>query len=348
MESPVSGKNILAGAVISGLLLGGVNAYVVKEFGFSTTTAIKDAVISLQFWLLGALIIGNTIRFYFPKQSRIVFFFGLVVSMTAVWAVLTGFMLHFVQRRVHGYGAFFEMSLPVRIAFTLLLFTALSMIFAFLNMLQEQHLVEQRNQEAQNLAKQTELNNLQEKLHPHFLFNSLNSINALVGIKPENARKMVQQLSDFLRSTLKRDSREWITLGQELDYLSIYLDIEKVRFGHRLQTNIIADAEIADCRLPPFILLPILENAIKFGLYDTLDAVAIRVDCAMDNGMLRITVTNPFDPETRGDVKGTGFGLKAVGRRLYLLFQRPDLLHTDMHDNIFTTTVFIPQSAWSK
>ena len=238
MGNPYTGKSIVMGATIAGLILGGVNTYVVEQFGFSTATALKDALVSLQFWILGAIIIGNTIRFYFPKQSRIVFFTGLVITLTAVWAVLTGLLLHVVQKKVVSYNEFFELSLPVRIAFTLILFTALAMIFAFLNTLNDQYLSEQRNAEAQSLAKQTELNNLQEKLHPHFLFNSLNSINALVATQPENARNMVQQLSDFLRSTLKRDSQEWIELSQELEYLSLYLDIEKVRFGHRLQTEI--------------------------------------------------------------------------------------------------------------
>ncbi|MCU0403755.1 MAG: histidine kinase [Chitinophagaceae bacterium] len=343
MENPYSGKSIIIGAVISGLILGGVNTYVVKQFGFSTTSALKDAVVSLQFWFLGALIIGNTIRFYFPKQSRIIFFFGLVVTLTALWSVLTGFTLHFVQRRILGYSDFFELSLPVRVAFTLLLFTALSMIFAFLNILNEQHLSEQRNLEAQNLARETELNNLQEKLHPHFLFNSLNSINALVAIQPENARKMVQQLSDFLRSTLKRDSKEWVNLSKELEYLSLYLEIEKVRFGHRLQSNISLEESTEACKLPPFILLPILENAIKFGLYDTLDEVLIELKINCSQGMLTIEVSNPFDPETAGNRKGTGYGLKAVNRRLFLLFGRTDLLQTKAEGNIFTTKVLIPQ-----
>jgi LytS/YehU family sensor histidine kinase len=249
-----------------------------------------------------------------------------------------------VQRRTLGYSDFFELSLPVRVAFTLLLFTALSMFFAFLNILNEQHLSEKRNLEAQRLARETELNNLQEKLHPHFLFNSLNSINALVAIRPENARKMVQQLSDFLRSTLKKDSNEWINLNHELEYLSLYLDIEKVRFGHRLQTNISLEPAVSDCKLPPFILLPILENAIKFGLYDTLDDVLISLKMNCSQNMLVIEVSNPFDPETAANRKGTGYGLKAVNRRLFLLFGRTDLLHTTAEGNIFTTTVFIPQN----
>lgn len=338
-------KSTLIGTLISILVLGGVNTYVVQKFGYSTSTALKDAMVSLQFWILGALIIGNTIRFYFPRQSRIVFFSGLVVSLTALWAVLTGFILLFVQRNVEGYGIFLELSLPVRISFTLLLFTALSMVFAFMNILKEQHLSEERNLEVQKLAKETELNNLQEKLHPHFLFNSLNSINALVAIQPEKARRMVQQLSDFLRGTLKRNTNEWNSLDQELEYLSLYLEIEKVRFGHRLQTKIDGNVPSGTCKLPPFILLPILENAIKFGLYDTLYDILIMLKIKCLQHMLIIEISNPFDPEVSGNQKGTGYGLKAVNRRLFLLFGRTDLLQTNTEGKIFITTVCIPQSA---
>ncbi len=344
MESPVSPRNLLFSAFIGCLFLGALNTYVVKQYGYGWNTALKDAAVSDLFWLLGALAIGNTIRYYFPRQNRIVFFSGLIIVLTAIWATLTALLLHFIQRKMSSYSDFIEMSLPVRISFTLLLFTALSMLFAFLNTLRDQQATELRRNEAQELARQTELNNLQEKLHPHFLFNSLNSINALVAIQPDRARQMVQQLSDFLRGTLRRDSEQWISLGQELEYLTLYLDIEKVRFGHRLQTQVDIETSAEAFKLPPFILLPLLENAIKFGLYDTLDQITITLKARIRENLLEVKISNPFDPETAGQFKGTGFGLKSVNRRLYLLFGRSDLLHTSSKDTIFTTTVYIPQT----
>ncbi len=216
------------------------------------------------------------------------------------------------------------------------------MIFAFLYTLNDQQMVEKRNVEAERLSRETELNNLQEKLHPHFLFNSLNSISALVAIQPEKARQMVLQLSDFLRGTLKRESTEWITLSQELEYLSLYLDIEKVRFGHRLQTEFQVEPGTEERKLPPFILLPLLENAIKFGLYDTLGDISIVLKVSALDNILKVSISNPFDPSTSGKVKGTGFGIKSVNRRLCLLFDRTELLTTNIDDHTFTTTVLIP------
>src|SRR5258708_40173562 len=105
------------------------------------------------------------------------------------------------------------------------------------------------------------------------LFNSINSISAITGSKPEQARKMIQQLSDFLRGNLKKEEQQWVPLSEELQYLELYLDIEKVRFGHRLSTEISCEEGCLGLKLPPMLLQPIVENAIKFGLYDTTDAV---------------------------------------------------------------------------
>lgn len=342
MENPYSGSNLIKGIVFFALFLLALNGFVVRQYGFPWVVAAKDSLVSLQFWGLGALLIGNTIRFYLPLQNRLVFFGGLIFLTTLIWSFSAYFLLQFVNRKYLIYQDFLEDSMVLRIAFTLLLFTALSIFFAFLNLLRNQYHEEQKNIEIQRLAKETELNNLQEKLHPHFLFNSLNSINALVAINPEKARTMVQQLSDFLRSTLKRDNNSRISLEDEVKYLSLYLDIEKVRFGHRLKTQFDIQENSTQVLIPPFILLPLVENAIKFGLYDTLGDVMIHIKIELATNMLSVEITNPFDPQTAINRKGTGFGIKAVNRRMYLLFGRSDLLLTKTENNFFTTQVNIP------
>jgi len=98
--------------------------------------------------------------------------------------------------------------------------------------------VEEYNKEIEKLATAAELSKLRQQLQPHFLFNSLNSISALTNSHPEKARFMIQQLSDFLRGTLRQEDHHWNTLEKELEHLKLYLEIEKVRFGDRLQTEI--------------------------------------------------------------------------------------------------------------
>ena len=201
----------------------------------------------------------------------------------------------------------------------------------------------ERRSDADRLSKEAELSKLRQQLQPHFLFNSLNSISALTGTQPEKARYMIQQLSDFLRGTLKKDDQQWNTLQEEIEYLGLYLDIEKVRFGHRLQTEIICEGDAELLKLPALLLQPIVENAIKFGLYDTTGEVLIKLDAVAEKNYLRIKVQNPFDPETSQPLKGTGFGLSSVQRRLFLLFSRHDLLSTQKDAEQFITTILIPQ-----
>jgi LytS/YehU family sensor histidine kinase len=209
--------------------------------------------------------------------------------------------------------------------------------------LADQQEAERRSHDAEQLTREAELYKLRQQLQPHFLFNSLNSINALVSLNPGLARTMIQQLSDFLRGTIKREENTWISLEEELQQLRLYLEIEKVRFGHRLQAVIENTAAGKTAFLPAMLLQPIVENAIKFGLYDTTGDVVIDIRVTLEGNNLQIAVSNPFDPETAPSSRGTGFGLTSVQRRLYLLFARTDLLQTQTHENKFISTIKIPQ-----
>ena len=200
-----------------------------------------------------------------------------------------------------------------------------------------------QQKEIQQLAKDAELYKLRQQLQPHFLFNSLNSISALTATQPEKARHMIQQLSDFLRGTLKKDEQHKNSLEEELQYLELYLDIEKVRFGHRLKTEINIEENIQQMELPSLILQPVVENAIKFGLYDTIGEVTISITAKKEDETLVVIVQNPFDAETAQPLQGTGFGLASIKRRLFLLFARQDLLQTKTENDHFITTIIIPQ-----
>jgi LytS/YehU family sensor histidine kinase len=156
---------------------------------------------------------------------------------------------------------------------------------------------------------------------------------------------MIQQLSDFLRGTLKKEEQQYTSFEEELQYLQLYLDIEKVRFGYRLQTRITYEEDTLQMQLPSMLLQPMVENAIKFGLYDTLGETIISVHAKKVHGMLEVQVQNPFDEITATPVKGTGFGLSSIRRRLFLLFGRSDLLQTKQEAQQFISTIRIPQQA---
>jgi LytS/YehU family sensor histidine kinase len=241
------------------------------------------------------------------------------------------------------YRQFFSKAIPVRLAIGFLVIGCMALVSVLWYTVQDQQEIEKRKTEAEKLSKEAELFKLRQQLQPHFLFNSLNSINSLIGSQPQQARTMIQQLSDFLRGTLKKEEHQWTSVEEELQHLQLYLEIEKLRFGHRLSTEVTNLVTDPDRKLPAMLLQPVVENAIKFGLYDTTGDITISILAEIKSEHLVLTVKNPFDPATSAPRKGTGFGLSSVQRRLYLLFARNDLLDTDIQGETFTTTIKIPQ-----
>lgn len=316
---------------------------VLHFFGMTWKAAIIDSAICNTLLLLICLLIMNTLRYYLPRGQQYINIFSICLFLTIVWLVLVKWLLKISLGHYPGYITILDHSLSIRFSIAFLLLGCVTMISMLWFNQQEQKENESRKADAEKLAKEAELFKLRQQLQPHFLFNSLNSINALIGSRPEEARKMVQQLSDFLRGTLKKEETQWVTLQEELQYLQLYLDIEKVRFGNRLSTDINIDQSAQQLKLPALLLQPVVENAIKFGLCDTTGETVIKISAQKEGKNLLIEVLNPFDAETSSPKQGTGFGLKSVQRRLYLLFARTDLLITEARENIFVTTVKIPQ-----
>jgi two-component system LytT family sensor kinase len=313
-------------------------------YGFSFRGALIDSVITNILLLLACVAVSNNLRYFQPSQKKYSYLFWLCFFMTLIWFFVSRFLIILFLEDSFEYVHFFSQSVPVRVLFGLLLIGIAGLSSLLWYNLQNQQEAERRKKEAENLAIEAELFNLRQQLQPHFLFNSLNSINALIGFEPDMARKMIQQLSDFLRGTLRKEARQWSTLAEELTHLQLYLEIEKVRFGHRLSTRVESDEETENMKLPAMLLQPVVENAIKYGLYDTMGDIEITIIArAQHPKELVITVTNPYDPTTTG--KGTGFGLSSIQRRLYLLFAGQQLLKTGGENGIFTTVLTIPQIA---
>jgi len=287
----------------------------------------------------------NTLKFYTPRKDRYLTILVWCLCLTAIWLFLSRWLCGLFLDYNEGYALFLDRSLIIRGSIGFLLMGCVTLICVLWYNWGDQQATEQRKQDAERLAREAELFKLRHQLQPHFLFNSLNSINALIGSRPQEAREMIQQLSDFLRGTLKKEEHQWISLSEEMQYLQLYLDIEKVRFGNRLSTRIEIEENARQLKIPVLLLQPVVENAIKFGLYDTTDEIVIHITASVDDNTLVVIVKNPFDPETAQPMQGTGFGLNVVKRRLDLLFGRNDLLITHTKENIFTTTIKVPQHA---
>lgn len=266
-----------------------------------------------------------------------------ILSFVCTWA--SGVILVELLGPVIDDTGFYNASFGIKwiTGFLLLLIFFLAGWVMYYN--REQYEEHKRRDELNSIARETELNNLRQQLQPHFIFNTLNSISALAATNSEGSRKMIQQLSDFLRGTLKNEKHEWVSLQHELEHLQLYLSIEEVRFGNRLKTEIHCDEGVEKMMLPPLLLQPLVENAIKFGLYDTLGAVTITFHASRQGQNLALSLTNPFEGTVNHKSKGTGFGLTSAKRKLYLLYGRNDLLQVKTDEGQFTVNVTIPQPA---
>ena len=203
------------------------------------------------------------------------------------------------------------------------------------------HAAERRALESQVDAREAELRALRAQLNPHFLFNSLNSINALVGPDPEGARRMCERLGEFLRRTLSLGAQEAVPLGEELALVDRYLDIEQVRFGDRLRVERTLAPEAATCRVPPLLLQPLVENAVKHGIQHCLEGGAIRLEARRENGRLVLSVDNPVDPDSVSK-PGEGVGLANVRRRLEMFHARDGHLWAERGERRFRVTLELP------
>ncbi len=201
--------------------------------------------------------------------------------------------------------------------------------------------VEKKALELQVLAREAELRALRAQIDPHFLFNSLNSINALVVADPAGARRMCVLLADFFRGSLKLGSERRIALSEELRLAECYLDIERVRLGSRLHVEREIDRECESCMVPPLIMQPIIENAITHGVAPMLDGGTLHLRAERNGGGVKIVIENPY--EIDGPAKpGAGFGLKNVRMRLANLYNDDARIYVEDKQGRFRVELQLP------
>jgi|GEM_PF-1316274 len=171
---------------------------------------------------------------------------------------------------------------------------------------------------AQELEFKSELETLQAKINPHFLYNSLNSIASLAQSDPEKTESMALALSKFYKEKTNRKERIWSTVSEELAMLKTYLSIEKIRFGDRLEITVQCDETIKNEKLPRFLLQPLIENAIKYGYHSTGNKIIVTIKVEQQKGNLFFRILDsglPFSDEL-----DTGYGIRSVQKKLKLFY----------------------------
>jgi two-component system, LytTR family, sensor kinase len=317
-------------------------AYTIQFYLTDWNLAWMDSAVLTLIAVLGMLIVENVFGFFVPKKNQ--FWVVFVLPILLAWGLcyLANIVFFLLIEENKMLLSYLEVSFVLRVAFCAFLFFFWSWLVILHSKLEDQNQAKAIQERVEQMRKEAELYHLKQQLQPHFLFNSLNSVNALVKSRPDEAREMLILLAEFLRATIKKDDQKWVSVEEEKGILDLFLSIEKVRFGHRLSVNFWVEEAASDLFLPQLMVQPLLENAVKHGLYGVTGDVLIQVKFEVIPSYLQVKISNTYDKEA-GNPEGVGFGLEAVKRRLYLMFGRNDLLTIEKENDFFNLTLKIPQ-----
>lgn len=193
----------------------------------------------------------------------------------------------------------------------------------------------------ENTVKELELKTIKSHINPHFIFNSLNSIRALVDENPERARKAITELSNILRSSMQAEKSETVTLQKEMDIVEDYLALEHMRFEERLKVEMDIDPDTLGQPVPPMMLQTLVENSIKHGISKLVNGGVVRIVADFKGDNLELLVQNTG--QLNGMRNGDGFGIKSTEDRLNLMYQgKASFEITNIDNNMVESKVTMP------
>jgi hypothetical protein len=260
-------------------------------------------------------------------SARSVPFIALLIVITSfvfgsLWPFGEHLGLWLMNRPQYGLNINFA-RYPVEVldySFTLIGWSALYFGIKYWRQWQYEH---ERTLQAEALANHAQLDMLRYQLNPHFLFNALNSIRASIDEDSQRAKRMVTEFSEFLRYSLLNDNSAPVELRQEIEAIKNYLAIEKIRFEDKLDVTFRLEPAAEECRLPGFLIHPLVENAVKHGMTNNSGPLKICIEARIREGRLVVEIANTGrldakSPQTNG--AGTHIGLRNVRERLAKLY----------------------------
>jgi hypothetical protein len=345
----------------------GLNAFGQTVTGMSRDNAAPDLQIALEVALLNgiALLLTHLLRHYIKrhrwKTLRVAALVPRVIAASVVLGLPLAMSMGLMSiAMLWGGGPEDEATVrelagePVLwlIRMDLLLRTLnWSVIFAIwmgmyfgLTSVRDGHRAMLRQSELAHALKVAELRVLKSQLNPHFLFNSLNSVRALIADDPTGAQKAVTQLARTLRYTLTAGQEEVVSLERELEIVADYLELESLRLGERLHIERTISVEARVAHIPVMLLQTVVENAIKHGIAELPEGGVLRISAEVREGALLIEVENPR-PATPSRSPSHGVGLRNAAERLRLLFGSAGALDLDLsHPDRALARIRIPQA----
>jgi sensor histidine kinase YesM len=317
----------------------------VGEGWFSTALDMSTMFVSIGFAMLlflayrATLSSAPTLRFAVLSLAV----FGVVIGQSAFDFLFTGFVARNIEEAwyelpqdiAHNYGGAFNY---------LCVFGANLALFHLAYQRRRDQRQTQSLTDAHSAAQQAQLTALRFQLNPHFLFNTLNAISSMIVTRRNaDAEMMTERLSSFLRASLSSDPTELVPLEEELALIEEYLEIETVRFEERLLVEIDCAPDVASARVPSFLLQPLAENAVKYGVSPSPEPVLVRITGRREGRQLVITIEdNGRFSEEAGTRGGTGVGLANVRHRLAALYGTRASFRTERRDPGFAATIRMP------
>jgi len=295
------------------------------------TTLFFTVMLTWLPWAVVTPLIVRMGRLYPPLRLRMVSGWvrhaALIAGMTVVtsaWTALLNVTLNpmLPDSEAGPFGRLFRMKVESNVLSTLLLYTFVLTISTVLD--SHARLAQQQTETArlnEQLSK-AQLEALRRQIEPHFLFNTLNAIAGLVREnRNDDAVSMIAGLSDLLRRTLEQSDTQQVPLGEEMQFLEKYLEIQKTRFADRLQVSVEVPEDLAWARVPSLLLQPIVENAVKHGISKRAQGGTIRISAERGNGALRLSVYNDGPALPAGwEHTGAGIGLANMRMRLETIY----------------------------
>jgi sensor histidine kinase YesM len=309
-------------------LLGWLLYYVIIGLNLASSNTLNQKAISLLLIMyIGSILITNLLRRFFIHKKYVDLKIQQIIPRAIIACILAGITLKFYQivvdRLIIHYNEnpinYTDVVLDM-LGSSILIFLWVVFYFAyqFFNKSRQQEI---KNLQWESLQNQIELNNLKSQLNPHFMFNSLNSIRALIDIDKKNAKESITKLSTLLRTSLLMGKKNVVSIEEEIDLVKNYLDLEKIRFEERLKVDIRIDNEANSVEIPPLMIQTLAENSIKHGISKLMEGGTISISAAIKDKTCLIEVKNPGVLTYEEDDQNS-IGLKNTKDRLRLMFDK--------------------------
>jgi len=339
-------KKLYWGSQIVGWLL---YAVVVGIFNILTGNEFSaELIYSLISIFLIGLSVAHAFRLIIIKLNWMRYNIPRLIPRILLGTLLSGILVYFLKSIIierlivqNAYEFNLTEAFPSIISWTLLylIWSLLYFLFHFVTNYKKEEIKNLKWQAAKN---EIELNKLKSQLNPHFIFNSMNSIRALVNEDPKLAKEAITQLSNVLRNSLLMGRQKLISLGDEMKLVNDYLGLEKTRFEEKLTINRNINSDTEMFLLPPLMIQTLVENGIKHGTSKLPEGGTIEINSSIENNNLKVTIYNSgvYDENSQSD---TGFGLVNTIQRLNLIYGKEAIFEIINEDKRVKTTLLIPK-----